>query len=107
MQVIEGLALTFQRFGLSVSVDGGRGSWELDRSCSNGRVRLSWLEGFQGFSKARHQSIAPGRVNRRSRKRVGSQRGRHFSIPKDITRATLYGSAQVKLAGSDTSPLPL
>jgi hypothetical protein len=35
------------------------------------------------------------------------QRGRHFSIPKDITRATLYGSAQVKLAGSDTSPLPL
>ena len=73
--MIEGLALTFQRFGLSVSVDGGRGSWELDRSCSNGRMRLSWLEGFQGFSKARHQSIAPGGVDRASRGQVGSRPG--------------------------------
>src|SRR3954470_14916553 len=75
MQGIEGLAVTFQRLELSVSVDGGRGSWELDRSCSNGRMRLSWLEGFQGFSKARHQSIATDRINRRSRKRVGSKGG--------------------------------
>ena len=56
-------------------MDGGRGSWELDRSGSNGRVRRSWLEGFQGFSKARHQSIATDRVNSRSRKRVGSKGG--------------------------------
>ena len=52
---------------LPVSVQWGRGSWEVDGDGFGRRARLSGVECLQRFSETDHQSLTTGRVTRPSR----------------------------------------